>query len=897
MKKKVKVSIIVPVYNVEKYIERCLISLINQTLDSYEIIVVNDESPDNSQQIIDTYVKKYPNKIKSYIKNNGGPGDARNYGVKKATGEYIGFVDSDDCINENMFELMYEKGKKENSDVVVCDYATFDEGSIQNKNIFNNLDKFPNNVENEPTILFDCKPYIWNKIYKRKWYVKNNFSFPINQWFEDDAVIYNILYSANKISSLDEVLYYYYNTNNSSITNTISMKIFDIFKATQSIFDFYQSHTTKKEVLDVAERLCQIHIFVRLNFLIKKSTDKKLMIKFYKKANKFFNQHFPKWSKNPYYKQVSKKNIYLRIRHIPWLMYIYFLTPKKFKSFVKLITKKKSRQRKRSKNYISKDRLRQLQLIELDILKEIDKVCKDNNITYYLGEGTLLGAIRHKGFIPWDDDLDIVMPRKDYIKFLEIADKKLSSKYELLNEHKDDNYYLPFSKVISLDKHGFINNLDKFSNNYSGPYVDIFPLDYVDTINKKKVERKYRKIRKIRDMLLFKVDYFKPNTKKRILYKIESNYYSNKKLYDKLNKIIINTDSSNKYMCNFASSYHPKKQLVPKEVYGKPKYIQFEDTLFPVPNDSDKLLTIIYGDYMKLPPIQQRKSKHGFYDEVSAYNIVETKKQEDEEMDMLLEQEMSQLHNIELSILKEIDKICKKHKINYYLGEGSMLGAIRHHGFIPWDDDIDLLMKRNDYEKFLKIAPKEISKNYEIQHSSLIDNYWSPFIKVRYLKKCNFKQKHIEHLTDHNGPLIDIFPLDNVPKKNSLKQFMQAFTIKLNRGMLSYKLRLRQPKKIKGYIVKFLSNFVSVNRIHKTLNKTFIKYNNKNNKYIVNLGSYYSYKKQTHPKNWYGKPRIVSFEKNKYPIPKEAEKILSSVYGNYMELPPKNKRIIKHHFE
>ena len=96
---KIKVSVIVPVYNVEKYIDKCLDSLVNQTLKDIEIIVVNDGSPDNSQKIIDKYVKKYPNKVKSFIKENGGQGSARNLGMEYAKGEYISFVDSDDWID------------------------------------------------------------------------------------------------------------------------------------------------------------------------------------------------------------------------------------------------------------------------------------------------------------------------------------------------------------------------------------------------------------------------------------------------------------------------------------------------------------------------------------------------------------------------------------------------------------------------------------------------------------------------------------------------------------------------------------------------------------------------------------------------------------------------------
>ena len=101
-----KVSIIVPVYGVEKYIDKCLDSLVKQSLKEIEVIVVNDGTKDNSQKIIDKYVKKYPDKIKSFIKENGGQGSARNYGLEKASGEYIGYVDSDDFIDSHMYEKM-----------------------------------------------------------------------------------------------------------------------------------------------------------------------------------------------------------------------------------------------------------------------------------------------------------------------------------------------------------------------------------------------------------------------------------------------------------------------------------------------------------------------------------------------------------------------------------------------------------------------------------------------------------------------------------------------------------------------------------------------------------------------------------------------------------------------
>ena len=157
-----KVSVIVPVYNVEKYISKCLDSLVNQTLKDIEIIVVNDGSPDNSQKIIDEYVKKYPDKVKSYIKENGGQGSARNYGIELSTGEYIGFVDSDDFVELDMFEKMYNKAKQDNSDIVICGSYNVSEDYSKKE-----IDVFVNNYNTDLENAIFGKMTVWNKIYKR----------------------------------------------------------------------------------------------------------------------------------------------------------------------------------------------------------------------------------------------------------------------------------------------------------------------------------------------------------------------------------------------------------------------------------------------------------------------------------------------------------------------------------------------------------------------------------------------------------------------------------------------------------------------------------------------------------------------------------------------------------
>lgn len=124
-----KVSIIIPIYNVEKYLRNCFDSVLNQKFKDIEVLAINDGSPDSSQEIVDEYAAKY-DFIKSYIKENGGQSDARNFGLTKASGEYVFFLDADDWLDENALEIMYNRAKNDDSDIVICDFEKmYDNGT------------------------------------------------------------------------------------------------------------------------------------------------------------------------------------------------------------------------------------------------------------------------------------------------------------------------------------------------------------------------------------------------------------------------------------------------------------------------------------------------------------------------------------------------------------------------------------------------------------------------------------------------------------------------------------------------------------------------------------------------------------------------------------------------
>ena len=287
-----KVSVIVPVYNVEKYIKKCLNSLVNQTLDEVEIVVVNDGSPDNSQKIIDEYTKKYKN-IKSYVKENGGLSDARNYGIKRATGKYISFVDSDDYIRKDMLEKMYNYAIQKNFDVVVCDsinvYSDGTEILIKSNNNYSDDD-----VKN----YIISPPMACTRLFKKS--IFDKIEFKKNIYYEDLEMTPKVVNLTKKIGFVSDGLYYYAQRDGSimkqNVFNDKLLNIFDVLKSNKDLLE--------NEFPQEIEYMYITHLLrtASLRFL-----DYDNGKEYVYKIHNIMKKYFPKWKNNEYYKKSSFK--------------------------------------------------------------------------------------------------------------------------------------------------------------------------------------------------------------------------------------------------------------------------------------------------------------------------------------------------------------------------------------------------------------------------------------------------------------------------------------------------------------------------------------------------------------------------------------------------------------
>lgn len=243
MSNQVKVSIIIPVYNVEQYISQCLDSLINQTLQEIEIICINDGSKDNSLNILNDYADK-DSRIKIINKKNEGLSCARNDGLKAASGEYIGYVDSDDWVAEDFYEKLFIAAKKYNADIAAGNIVRCGKLVRKYRIKYEQEKLFTDNTEKLKAAGIPKYNYVWNKIYKRENLLKLDIPFPAGKVYEDIRWSIKVIYYLENLVTVPESNYYYRKNQNSivSVTKKSEKNMKDGDEAVDIMVQFAQEH-------------------------------------------------------------------------------------------------------------------------------------------------------------------------------------------------------------------------------------------------------------------------------------------------------------------------------------------------------------------------------------------------------------------------------------------------------------------------------------------------------------------------------------------------------------------------------------------------------------------------------------------------------------------------------
>ena len=311
----IKVSIVLPVYNVEKYLRQCLDSIFAQTLEEIEVVAVNDGSTDGSLTVLNEYQEKYSQKMRVFTTENHGVSHARNYGVERAVGEYVMFVDSDDFIREDMCEILYQKASADGNDLVCCGrYNIYSDVDMQDSTQALEVPLEQNfQLKDRKFELTKISPFPWDKLFKRELFEQHKFVEDLR--FEDLLFIYTVSSQCKSIGYVKDCLYYYRRSNMSSFLNTFNEATFDLFRSYDHLVSFYKERGIFEDYKEEIEYICIRHVFFRfLNMFSPEDYKNSYKEKnaYINKAFSWLNENFPNWTENHYYKYSlgGRTNVY-----------------------------------------------------------------------------------------------------------------------------------------------------------------------------------------------------------------------------------------------------------------------------------------------------------------------------------------------------------------------------------------------------------------------------------------------------------------------------------------------------------------------------------------------------------------------------------------------------------
>lgn len=357
---------------------------------------------------------KNDNRIKYFYKENGGLSSARNYGISKSKGEYLLFIDSDDFVDYDMVEKMYEKSQKTNAEIVMSPVTYIYENTIKkDKNI--GECKFDSSINKTPELLRYINCIACNKLFKKSLFIDNDISFPEGMYFEDTATIFPLVLLANKISIVNIPFYNYRVNREGSITSKVSKRNSDILLSCKMALDFYKKHTKNEQIILELEKVCLSYVGSRYHLLYT-ARNYNVANDYIKNTKKFLKENIVCWRRKLRKLSVPKATKLFMLH--PCLFRIYLITPyilikvliKLGRIFVRIIRKIKrilKHNTKLTQAEIAQKKIESIQKNGLMTIEKTIKLLSEKNVTCFADFGTLLGIVREKKLLGHDKDIDL----------------------------------------------------------------------------------------------------------------------------------------------------------------------------------------------------------------------------------------------------------------------------------------------------------------------------------------------------------------------------------------------------------------------------------------------------------------------------------------------------------
>ena len=541
----------------------------------------------------------------------------------------------------------------------------------------------------------------------------------------------------------------------------------------------------------------------------------------------------------------------------------------------------------------------------LRILMAVDTACREHNLRYYIWAGTMIGAVRHHGFIPWDDDIDICMPRPDYEQFIAHSREWLPEPFEFVCAENDRQYPLPFGKVQDAST----TLIERTHLHYlGGIYIDVFPIDGVPA---GAISRKWH---------FACYEYWK-----RVLYLIHRDPYKHghgpsswvpllcRRLYtmqgvqQNIRQLLLKYDYEKSPL--IADYDDGLRGVLEKKVLGTPTPYAFEDETVLGVEQYDTYLSHKYGDYMTIPDGDHQRQHHFHVldfdksyrgerreerlrvgelcsgmggERIQTFNL-----KSEERNGYVVSREMKEVWQVEMDLLKALLEVCHKHGLRCWVDGGTMLGAVRHHGFIPWDDDIDVCMPREDYDKLLAIGTEAFREPYFLQTAYSDKGYFRGHAQLRHSQTAAIRPSD-SYRPYNQGIFVDIFVLDAVPAdtarmKAAVKQFSRTsrflkakdtqILISGRLGLVFRKLRAKWAVRKRGWAAIFREAEDQLRQLPD------------DGQYWAELG--FSGDSICFDKHIFDDTVWMDFEDMKVPVPKGYDKFLRTQYGDDYMTPVK----------